>query len=169
MIKFDFYSVTTIDIYKESRVKISDIKPKFLSKKKFRVTEKTSEEDFYKYHRKYCGNIEPQELRQFVEQCDYNETCDTMGILDIFGIIDAISFSCYSEQYSINSYIGPYYYNLPDIDKEHPAVSEFRAIHSEIMERLKDMIDDCDINFDDITERLNKIDFQTKSLFEGAK
>ena len=109
--EFNFYVIFTIDIIKaaDTWITLSKIKPKTVTRKNFTVTESANDEpEYYKTHRRYCGILSIDDLEKFISDCDFDDTCQTMGALTLeYGLLPAISFSAYAEDYTFNAYISP--------------------------------------------------------------
>lgn len=156
-VKLEYYVILTIQIYKEDRERYSspepnltDIKPSVVKFPKFHVTEDTPEDSDIKKHRKYVGIISPEDLKNLIEEADFENADETMGSITLdYGWMPAISFSAYAERHGINAYITP----IPEREDEeilmreldsHPqreiVVKKVNRKLSQCLEVLKDVL-----------------------------
>ncbi len=167
--EIQFYVILTLDIIKDSGATIKQCKPSLVKYPKFIVAETEVEEaDYFSQHRKYTGIITIDELQQFIDDCYFDFTCQTMGALTLeYGMLPAISFDCDSnyDGYNINAYISPIFSPetetkleslLPNDEKQQKAVAESEIYP--IFEKALDILEHyLDNDFNDNTEKLKAL------------
>jgi len=106
--KVEYYIIFTIEIYRDRYHKLKHIKPRVVKYPDFIVTEKKPEYEEISVYRKYVGILSPKKLKDFMEECMFDESNKTMGALTIeYGLIPAVSFSSDHYGYYFNAYISP--------------------------------------------------------------
>jgi hypothetical protein len=80
------------------------------------------ERDENRISKKYIGLLTPDQLIEFVDLCEFTDTCQTQGALTLeYGLLPAISFSetdSYYYGYEFNAYISPVISNYDDLCDE---------------------------------------------------
>jgi hypothetical protein len=160
-VTIDYHLIVSIDCYKSDYPRtIAQVKPDFLKKRNFFVTETEVEDpEYYSQHRKYCGIISAEKLEEIVQNEIYPEdVCQTMGALTIeFGMLPAISWSVFEHGYDINVYVSPIFrdngqdiqVNLDKLnDKQKEVVyKRIDTIVSNAMDRLENNTDEYEDDF----------------------
>lgn len=113
-------SITRIgEKFDKLQYKLNDVIPDVvknskIGKKKLYTKTESIEEDLgnyvHQFGRKYTSLLNRQQLLDLVEECYFDETCDTMGSLSLeYGLLPAISFTCYEifDIWSYNAYVSP--------------------------------------------------------------
>jgi hypothetical protein len=109
--KVNYFVIITF-MYNQQRTTINQIRPDIVKRPQFYPSDVEKMEDIGPgwYDRKYCGELNSEQLLQFIRDCNFHSTCQTMGSLTMeHGWMDAIAFDAdvdYGEG-GINAYISP--------------------------------------------------------------
>lgn len=111
-----YYVILTIQVF--DTLRMNNVKPKMVKRPLFYPTdvEDNNYDGIKSVSRKYCGRLSFEQLVEFLNECNFTSTCQTMGALTMeYGFLDAVSFEASGEDYydgssySLNAYISPIY------------------------------------------------------------
>jgi len=145
------------ELFQQVAYGINDVVPEIIQtlkvgrKKVFKKTEIIKEwvdEKLWRMGRKYTADLELEDFLEFVEECDFYETCDTMGmLLSTEEWLPAVSFSRYEnsmDNWEINAYVSPVieveqqHFEIDDIELVESRTFEYQRHHNNLMEVLLD-------------------------------
>ena len=176
MCEVRYQVILTIDVFeKYYGTALSRIKPAVIKYPLFQVTEDKPDPDYSeKVHRKYVGIINGNQLKELIEQAEFDDICETMGSLTIIGLLPAISFTnTYETAYSISAYISPLIAvgeinkdlkSLPEPQKEKIYKYVIEPTYENLMNILRKSVE-CSFDEWETFTFPSEIDINSKQLF----
>lgn len=153
-VEIRYYVIYAMDTF----LKVSRAKPSYIKGKHWKMTESGKNDDWdvkekKPNHRKYCGILTADQLKEMLEEEGYWSTCETMGALTLeFGLLPAISFDFEDENSFKNAYVSPILWNEDGIYKaldKLPKKQREKTLDMEIhpkMDGLLNFLKDLDSN-----------------------